>query len=671
MRPNEIVVARLAKGARVVPYLSGDGKRVEVGVGRNKTANIPLERIALATGIVMAGQEELEIFSVECDALATSIDLSDVWKVLAEDADIFRLEDLAELYWGAAPSQAQLAALSLYLDRDHDLFVHGPGGYLPRTVNEVKGIHASRLRQSEREAAELSIMSMLEMGALPKELSEVQRELVRDLKGYAIDGETFGRRVSAKRLLSQVSTPYGDLQKGCFELLVGAGIFSSEEPIEFHRARIRRSFPEDALAEANSAQLQWRPDRQERDDLTSLPVFTIDDEGTQERDDALSLQVIEGGYRIGVHIADAAALIAEGGPIDVEADRRMATLYAPDGKVDMLPPGFAHEVASLEPGLTRLSVSLMIDVNRSGKVGGWQLWPSLVRSRISMSYAEADRALEDASSVWHQTLKTLRSVAVAFRETRENAGAFSIEGPEMAINLNESGQVEVRVLERSAPSRQLVAELMIMCNSILAGFCKEKKVPATYRKQEAPDTSGLDLELYPEGTLRRYLLMRRLPAADLDTIPGPHSGLGVAAYIQATSPLRRYPDLVMQRQIVHFLRTGEPRYTTKTLFSVAQRAGVQFQEIRRVEGERKRYWFLKYLEQEWLQDSGSDGDSRLFEAVVLEKQPGRAALLELVEFPFRVRVTLPPSITSGDTVNVRLEGVDLWKRTARFVHDRH
>ncbi len=670
MQPNEIVVARLAKGARVVPYLSEDESRVSVAVGRNKIARIPHERIALATGIVMAGQEELDRFSAECETLAASIDISDVWEVAAEEAASFRLEELAELYWGATPSQAKMVALALYVDRDADLFVHGPEGYSPRTADEVEEIRARRLRQAEREESAASLMSALGQGALPDEVSPLHKGLLRDLKGYAIDGEAFERSGAAKRLVQQVAAGAGDLQRRCFELLVGAGVFSPDEPLELHRAQIRRTFPDDAVAEAESVRLERHFD-QKRDDLTTLPVVTIDDEGAQERDDALSVEAVEGGYRVGIHIADAATLVAQGGPIDVEADRRMATLYAPEGKVDMLPPGFAHRVASLEPGEARLSVSLMIDVNSSGEVDGWQLRPSLVRSRAALTYLEADSALEDARSEWHEKLMALRLVAEASRKKRENAGALNIDAPEMAIKVLESGRVEVRVLQRAAPSRQLVAELMIICNSVLAEFCSEKQLPAVYRQQEPPDFSGLDLELHPEGALRRYLLMRRLTPADLDTIPGAHSGLGVAAYIQATSPLRRYPDLVMQRQIAHFLRTGEPRYTTETLSSVVQRAELQLREVGRIEEERKRYWFLKYLTQDRLEGSGRDGDSRLFESVVLEKQPGRSALLELVEFPFRARATLPPSFTPGDTVTVRLEGVDLWSRVASFVHAAH
>jgi len=207
MQPNEIVVVLLGKGASVVPYLSEDESRVSVGLGRNKIARIPRERIALATGIVMASQDDLEGFRAECEALATSIDVSDVWEVVAEEADSFRLEELADLHWGGTASQAQLAALALYLDRNSDLFVRGHESYSPRTAGEVEEIQDRRRRQAQREEDVASLIRAVAQGALPDEMTSAQKGLVRDLKGYAIHGEAFER--SGSSLLTSRSSSTG------------------------------------------------------------------------------------------------------------------------------------------------------------------------------------------------------------------------------------------------------------------------------------------------------------------------------------------------------------------------------------------------------------------------------------------------------------------------------
>ena len=207
---------------------------------------------------------------------------------------------------------------------------------------------------------------------------------------------------------------------------------------------------------------------------------------------------------------------------------------------------------------------------------------------------------------------------------------------------------------------------MILCNSLLARYCLDHGLPAAYRSQPAPDLS--DLPDLPEGPLRRFHLFRRLRPADLSTVPAPHGGLGVEAYIQATSPLRRYPDLVMQRQISHFLATGEHHYSAEEIASVCHRADAQLRELARIEDDRRRYWFLKYLQQRL--DAPQDGEDRThFRAVVLENEERRLALLELSEYPFRFRTRLPWAVLPGETVGLRLRGVDLWRRFPQFVHE--
>ncbi|MCX8213164.1 MAG: RNB domain-containing ribonuclease, partial [SAR202 cluster bacterium] len=158
----------------------------------------------------------------------------------------------------------------------------------------------------------------------------------------------------------------------------------------------------------------------------------------------------------------------------------------------------------------------------------------------------------------------------------------------------------------------------------------------------------------------RFLLTRCFFPAQVDTVARPHSGLGVAAYLQATSPLRRYPDLVVQRQISSFLARGAPIYDVEAVGSVSARAALQLRELAQVEGARKRYWFLKYLQKSRMEE--------LFEATVLDNQPRRLAMLDLSEYPSRIRAEIPQDVLPGDVVTLKLQGVDLWRRIGNFVH---
>ena len=302
-----------------------------------------------------------------------------------------------------------------------------------------------------------------------------------------------------------------------------------------------------------------------------------------------------------------------------------------------------------------------------------EVTPSLLRSREAMTYEEADHALDDEASPRHEALAVLQKVADARRHLRGNAGAIELEQPEMSVRVEPTGEVTIRVLDRTSPSRRLVAELMVLCNTLLGELCRSEQLPSVYRVQTPPDLSDLPQAEPAESsseaheTLRRYLLAKRLRPAELDIVPGRHSSLGVPVYIQATSPLRRYPDLVLQRQISYFLESGKPLYPVDDIISVAQRAEVQIREVARVEAQRKRYWFLKFLQSERL-PSDADDDCGIFSAVVLETDPRRRALVELTEYPFRSRVELPKSYSPGATVTLALRGIDLWRRLAHFVH---
>ena len=295
----------------------------------------------------------------------------------------------------------------------------------------------------------------------------------------------------------------------------------------------------------------------------------------------------------------------------------------------------------------------------------WDLKPSLVRSTAALSYEDADRVLGDEAEPTHPAIAGLERAARALRARREESGAVTLDQPEMSISVDEQGRVRVTVTRRDSPARQLVAEMAILYNVLVAELCRSEGIPAVYRVQSAPDLS--DIADFPEP-LRRYQAARRLFPADLDSEPGPHGGLGVPAYLQATSPLRRYPDLVMQRQAAHYLATGKHLYTPEEIASVMQRAEVQLRELSRIEDARRRYWFLRFLQSSVLDAPDSSEVSREFEAVVLENEPHRRALLELHEYPFRMRAEVPRHIEPGDRVALELQEVDLWRRLALFVY---
>jgi exoribonuclease-2 len=672
-KQGEIVVVALRRGVSVARCLeTGDG-RITITMGRNKQAHVPVDRVILATGVTGLDDSAIEAFAKQMTEAARAIELREVWELLVEDTSAMTLEEIAGLLFGASAGPEQLAGLAAHLETMPVYFQRQGRAYTARSAEEIARAEERKRKEAERQAAEASVIGALAEGRLPDRLSTSEQRLVSEVRGFAVHGDEHPRAEATQKLLNSFETGSRDLQQRAFELLVSAGEMAPDEPIEIERAGVPVAFPPEVETEAQAIATSGSPKEgpDGRRDLTGAALFTIDDQHTTDRDDALSVETparekLDGNrITVSVHITDAGALIPVGGVIDEEADRRMSTLYTPDMRVPMVPPALSEGSGSLNPGESRMALTLSVALD-DGVATDWSLFPSIVQSRAALAYGSADKILREGTgaSEWRRELQALNGAANALRARREAAGALVLERPELSISVapDEDGlsRVSVEVLPRSTPARRLVTEMMILCNVTLARFCLDNDIPAAYRSQPPLDPE-IDTEGLEDDPVAQYRLMGRLQPAKVSTEPARHHGLGVPAYLQATSPLRRYPDLVMQRQVGHFLATGSPLYSVDEIASVAQRADVQLRELASIENQRRRYWLLRYLVQQ-LDEGITD-----YEAVVLDTDRRGPPFLELADYPFRVRAELYPGVSSGDRVTLRLHDVDLWRRMPHFV----
>lgn len=689
MKPGELVAARMSGGITIARVVNVEASRVRVAVRRRKEARLPAERIVLATQVFADGDEQVAAFRQQSEGIASDVDIAELWEVVSDERIAWTFSELAELYWGSEANAAQQVALLLCLDRDSLYFEagktgeDGKAGYTPRAPSAVEETLARRRRQAQQAAETDDLLACLERGGLPPTLTAHQQMLVNSIHEFAAHGDDYTRSALVKSLLDKMERKSGNLQRLAFDSLVSCGVLAADEPIELLRADIAEAFSDDALSAAESVSETELLDDPARIDMTHLRPFTIDDADTQDRDDALSLELRDdtdaganldtaARYRLGVHITDAGALIPQGSALDETANLRMASLYIPDRKIPMLPTAVSHNKGSLEAGKRRAALSLIADIDASGTVLRYEVKPSVIVSDRALSYDDANTAITDAAHDYHTTLSALHTLTEALKRQRESAGAVNIDRAEMLIKIVSPDDVCVRVVQRDSAARQMVAECMVLCNTLLASFCRDRDVPASYRSQKTPDLSDLSANLPPgveigDGALKQYLMMRRFAPADTRTAPAPHGGLGVPAYIQATSPLRRYPDMVMQRQIAHYIRHGEPLYSVSEITSVAGRADVQLRAMGKIEDERRRYWLLKFFKLR-MERTPDDEEVTMFKAVVLENQPRRSAMLELADYPFRVRARLPDNILPGEIVTLRLHSVDLWEKRGSFIY---
>ena len=668
MQPGEIILVQLDAGPRFARYIDSVGTRLRLAIGRNREARLPQSRLIYATGLNATGFEAVEDFRRQAESEFGELDLGEVWDVVCDDGDPLTLSDVAELYLGTEPSVQQTVAILLYLLDDDLLFVRDGSHFVPRDRETVEDMVERRQRQQQRTNDSEKLTAAIKAGALPAEMTGYQSEIMAQVRGFALHGDDYARAGFVKRFLENAGVRARDLQRAAFESLVALKVMDADEHLDLERNEVTTEFPEKAVEEARGTDQRHLLSDKDRIDLTGLLTITIDDSDTRDRDDALSVETLEEGmYRVGIHITDAGALIDAGSALDVEADRRMSSLYLPEQTISMLPPEVSAGTGSLNPGEPRAAVSVIVEMSEDGGIGDWKAVKSSIRSDCALSYQEADSAIQDSSHPRHSELYALHQLARSLRAAREAGGALSLDRDELSVKVDSRGTINVRVVPRVAPARSLIEEYMILCNSLLAQYCVNNELPAPFRSQALPDMSDI-MSQVPEGPLRTFLMTRRLTAATVSVRPGRHGGLGVDAYTQATSPLRRYPDLLVQRQISHHLRENGTLYDEENVTSVAHRADMQVRQISRIENNRRAYFFLKWLDghRRATEEKGRDA---VHSAVVLENPGSRVALLELSEWPFRTRAALPADLQAGSEVTLRLHGVDLWRRTAQFTFE--
>jgi ribonuclease R len=356
-------------------------------------------------------------------------------------------------------------------------------------------------------------------------------------------------------------------------------------------------------------------DLSDRVDLRDLLSFTIDPETAKDFDDALSVQEENGGFRAWVHIADVSAYVPAGSPLDRGAAGRAFTTYVPGLAAPMLPPELADDRCSLRPHEDRLCVTVELPPD-----GEPQFYRSVIRSRARLTYAQAER--REAEPDVAAALALTDRLTAAIRERRFARGALRIESPEIAFEFDGNGGIARAWKESEPTSHRLVEELMIAANEAVARLLSARRREVLYRVHERPDPAAIELllkkladldvptppapeQLTPavgaavaaevservmEYTARSSrgreafpaLVLRSLKQARYDPQNLGHSGLASAAYCHFTSPIRRYPDLVVHRALLRELGlSDEP--SPEDLDGLAEHTSVREREAAQVE----------------------------------------------------------------------------------------
>jgi exoribonuclease-2 len=308
-----------------------------------------------------------------------------------------------------------------------------------------------------------------------------------------------------------------------------------------------------------------------------LPAFAIDDEGSQDPDDALSLD----GPRLWVHVADVAALIPPDSPADLEARARGANLYLPEGTAPMLPPQATQRLALGLAGVSP-ALSFGLEIDDEGRPTLVEITPSWVRV-TRQTYEAVDAQLET------EPFAALYRIAQLGQARRRANGAANIELPAVKIRVRD-GQVIIRPLP-SLKSRDLVQEAMLLCGEAIARYALAQHIPFPFATQDAPEERQ-----FPQTSAEMFAYRRAFQRSQVKSVPGPHAGMGLELYAQATSPLRRYSDLVAHQQLRAFLRGDVPLSESEILERIGAAEAIAG-SVRQAERLANKHWTLVYLRQ--------------------------------------------------------------------------
>jgi ribonuclease R len=340
---------------------------------------------------------------------------------------------------------------------------------------------------------------------------------------------------------------------------------------------LRSVFPPEALEQA----VQWgdevpKNELINREDLTTLTTVTIDPDTAKDFDDALSISKDKKGYHLGVHIADVAHYVTAGSPLDLEAIQRGNSTYFPGYCLPMLPHELSSHLCSLQPNVVRLTVSVLMDFDKSGTMTGYRITRGFIKSAKRFTYEEAKEVLDgEQKSPYLEELQLMVELCGLLKAKRYERGSIDFSMPDLVIIVDEKGHPQQTKKVEYDITHQLVEEFMLKANETVAKHLSDKGKPVVFRIHEQPDPDDFN-EFYAMARSLGFSLPAKPEQRDIQTLfekakktpyaqqlavgfirsmklayyspeKVGHYGLALEYYCHFTSPIRRYTDLVIQR----------------------------------------------------------------------------------------------------------------------------
>jgi exoribonuclease-2 len=602
-------------GFKVGAILADNAATLQVEAPHGKRS-----KIKTASVLLRFEQPALSAFMEAAQKTAEQIDVDFMWECCG--ADEFEFDKLGREYFGHAPNALEAAGLLLRL--------HGAPMYF---YKKGKG----RYKAAPAEALKAALASVEKK----RLLAEQKQAFIDDLAGGRLPA-------SFKPLLSSLlyapdknSLEWKALEAACEQLkLTPARVFQHCGALasahDYHLNHfLFQHFPDGiAFSEMAASAVAVPADLP----LADTAAFSIDDETTTEIDDAFSvLPLANGNTRFGIHIAAPALGIAAGSVLDVAARARLSTVYFPGDKITMLPPPAIAAYTLLE-GEARPALSLYLEVDAAGAIVGTRSRCERVNIAANLRHGELESVFTvealtngEISHRFGIEIKALWRLAAQLQAGR---GKADVANEQQRTEYNfyvDDGRVRIVERRRGSPIDKVVAEMMIFANAEWGRALREAEFAGAYRAQ----TGGV---------------------ARMTTVPTPHDGLGVAQYAWASSPLRRYVDLINQRQLLALFAAAPPAYPQgdAELMAALREFELAYDSYAEFQRMMERYWCLRWIEQE--------------QAAELTATVIRDNLVRFDRLPLVLRVPSLRDAQPGAQVRVALSRLDLWDLSVHAEH---
>jgi exoribonuclease II len=608
---NSLVLYR-ARPARVA---SSTGDKLTLELEGGETAKVRPKDVTLLHSGPLRALDELRAGRAAGDAQTA-------WELLSGNGTTLR--EVAELAYGSFTPASAWAAWQLVHEGVY--FRAAGDGIRAATAEEVAHIQAQRAADNAEREAWDAFISRAKGGKVDP---EQDRRYLREVEDLAY-GRTERSRVL--KSLAREESP-----ENAHATLLEWGAWDENVDPYPTRAGVNLKVP-DLPVQCDLASLLAQPDRV---DLTHLAAFAVDDPSTETPDDAISWEEGPGLGKVWVHVADPAAFILPDDPIDLDARSRGVTLHLPQVTVPMLPP---ETTPLLGLGLNEFSPALSfgITVAESGEILDVEITPSITRVQ-RVSYEGATERLAE------HPFARLAAIASAFGARRFAASAANIDLPEVQVRVKDGEILIEPVL--TLPGRVVVENCMILAGEATARYALERNITVPHATQEGPDAPPER----GETMSAMFALRRTMKRSQYRSVPSPHFGLGLSAYAQSTSPLRRYLDLVTHQQLRAHL-AGRPLLPPSEILARIGEIEGPVAAARQAEGQSDKYWTLAYLRRQpkWRG-----------RAVLLDRR-GPNGIFILPELALETSTHLPGNLALDTEVTLQVRSVDLPRLDARF-----